>query len=128
MQVFGLTGISKQVVDDLVENGGRTIEIRSSHNLASATRVEPGDLIFVTRHSRDDLTPGVEGVLARVVAKEFAMRRVGVYSVNEVEEQEVEVARLKLEMVTACRAAKAEVYGVVRETIFYFSQRVIECW
>ncbi len=128
MQVFGLTGISKQVIDDLIENGVRTVELRSSHNLASAARVKPGDLIFITRHSRDDLMPGIEGVMARVVAKEFALRRVGIYSRGEVEEQEVEVARLKLEMVTVCRAAKAEGYGIVRETVFYFSQSVIECW
>ncbi len=128
MRVYGLTGIAKQVIDDLIEHGIRTIELRSSHNLASAAKVKPGDLIFLTRHSREDLMPGTEGVLARVLSKEFALRRIGIYSQAEIEEREVEVARLKLQLVTACRASRVEEYGIVRETVFYLSRTVVECW
>lgn len=128
MDIVGLTGISKRVVDELMENGVRTIELRSSHNIASAAKLKLGDLVFVTQRSREDLMPGTEGVIARVVASEFGIRRVGVYSRSEVEEKEAEIARLKLEAVTSCRAPRVKSHGVGRETVFYFTENIIECW
>lgn len=72
--------------------------------------------------------PGTEGVLARLLGKEINIRRIGVYSNRDMEEREMEVARLKLEAVTACRASRGKNYGTGKETIFYFTESAIECW
>jgi hypothetical protein len=128
MKVFGLTGISKRVIDELVEHGVKTIELRSSQNVLAASRAKVGDLVFLTPHSIEDLVPGAEGVLARIMEKHVGLRRIGVFSQEEPEEREVLVARLKLSLVNICRASKYEATGEFREVRFYFSASAFECW
>ncbi len=128
MKVLGLTGISKRVIDELVEHGIKTIELRSSHNVLAASRAQVGDLVFLTPHSLEDLVPGAEGVLARIMEKNVSLRRIGVFSHEEPEEREMLVARLKLSLVNICRASKYEASGEFSEVRFYFSTSTFECW
>ncbi len=128
MKVYGLTGISKRVIDELVEHGVKTIELRSSQNVLAASRAKIGDLVFLTPHSFEDLVPGAEGVLARIMEKNVSLRRVGVFSHEEPEEREMLVARLKLSLVNICRASRYEASGEFREVKFYFSASAFECW
>lgn len=128
MKVYGLTGISRRIIDELVEHGVKTIELRSSQNVLAASRAKVGDLVFLTHHSLEDLVPGAEGVLAQILEKNVGLRRVGVFSREEPEEREMLVARLKLSLVNICRASKYEASSEFREVTFYFSASAFECW
>ncbi len=126
MKVYGLTGISRRVIDELVEHGIKSVELRSSQNVLAASRAKEGDLVFLTPRSQDELIPGAEGVLARILEKKVGLHRIG-FTGEEAEEREMMVARLKLSLVNICRAAEYERTGNC-EVLFRFSARAFECW
>ncbi len=127
MKIPALTGLSKSVINDLVEHGVRTVEIRSMHNLSVALNLNPGDIVFVTDKSREDITPGTVGILARVKSKEVSMRRIGYYSNVHIEEVEQVSARLQLEYVNTCRITRSEDMGIAKE-LFVIITRIFEAW
>ncbi len=125
MKVYGITGISRKVIDELVEHGIKSVELRSSQNVLAASRAREGDLVFLTPRSQDELVPGAEGVLARILEKNVSLHRTA-FS-EDAEEREMLVARLKLSLVNICRAADYERTGSC-EVVFSFRARAFECW
>ena len=62
MECVALTGISRQVIRELVTNGIRTLEIRSPHNFLALLHLSPGDVIFLTEASGPDIVNGTGGL------------------------------------------------------------------
>lgn len=127
MEMFALTGISKRVIDELMEYGRRTLELRSSHNIASASQTEIGQPLFITSRSKQDLSPGTDGIIARVVSKEVNLRKIGYYSKEEVEEHEIAVGRIQLEVVGTGRAFSTVDKGITRESQVIFKMNMLQC-
>ena len=55
MECVALTGISRQVIRELLANGIRTLEIRSPNNFIALLQSGPGDVIFLTEASGPDV-------------------------------------------------------------------------
>ncbi|RLG21483.1 DUF473 domain-containing protein [Methanosarcinales archaeon] len=108
MRCIAITGISNEVLTDVMERGLRTIEIRSPHNFSAVLELGVGDTVFITSTTANDVIPGTKGILAIVVKKNVyfhrSLQQVGAY----VEETEHLSAQLQL---------KARGYGVVRDVI-----------
>ena len=98
MRHLALTGISKDRIDDLVRKRVRTFELRSAHNIPIVFKARVGDEIFITDASRQDLSAGTTGVLARVRDKTISMQKVSHRTGDFYEEREVMTARIQLEL------------------------------
>ncbi len=118
MRLLTLTGISKKVLNELIEYGIKTIEIRSAHNLYTLMRANPGDLLFLTYKSYEDITPGTEGVIARLRRKELGIRKC--YGIEEeTDECETIFARIQVEFVNVGRVIRPEEQEFGREFFVY---------
>ncbi|HUW68306.1 MAG TPA: DUF473 domain-containing protein [Candidatus Nanoarchaeia archaeon] len=108
MQYIAITGISSQVLKELQDNRVRTIEIRSPHNFFSVNTTNPGDIIFLTRSSYDDINAGTIGLLAMIKGKQVFIHRILHKSDEIFEECETFAARLQLELDGIGRVRKVE--------------------
>jgi hypothetical protein len=108
MQYIAITGISSQVLKELQDNRVRTIEIRSPHNFFSVHATNPGDMVFLTRSSYDDINTGTIGLLARIRGRQVSMHRILHNSDEIFEECETFAARLQLELEGIGRVRKVE--------------------
>lgn len=108
MQYVAITGISSQVLKELQENQIRTIEIRSPHNFFSVHAAQPGDQVFLTKSSFNDISTGTIGLIARIKERQVAMHRI-LHRTDEIfEECETFAARLQLELQGLGRVRKVE--------------------
>ena len=103
-----LSGISHHVLSDLEHEKIKTIEIRSPHNFLSVLETDVGDVIFLTSTSREDVRPGTTGVIGKILEKQIAMHRVIQRIEMFYEEDEVQMARLQLELKGHARVRRAE--------------------
>ena len=99
MDRVAITGISRQVVKELMANGVRTVEIRSPHNFLALLQVSPGDVIFVTETCAPDVVAGTMGLLARVKELQVVTHRLIQAGADFYEESEAQAARAQLEVV-----------------------------
>ncbi|MBC7079493.1 MAG: DUF473 domain-containing protein [Methanothrix sp.] len=97
MICVALTGISRNVIKDLVNNRVRTVEIRSPLNFFSLRGVNPGDRIFVTEASLKDIVNGTPGVIARVNEIQIMTHRMIQSNDFFYEEIESQAARAQLQ-------------------------------
>jgi len=98
MKYAALTGISPTVIADLKRGRARTLELKSAHNIITLTEAAPGECIFITSVSEEDLSPGDPGIMADLLVLNIGMRRV-VDFVNPFfyEEREQMSARIKVQ-------------------------------
>ncbi len=96
MRCYVLCGISRPVLDEIVRRNIRSIELRSAHNVATAMKVEPGDLVFLTPSKLYDLGRGVGGIIAEVRSKEVLHQSIFYSSPHYIEESEMSVVRLRI--------------------------------
>ncbi len=96
MKCLVLTGISRNVIEELMRRNIRTIELRSAHNVATALKAEPGDYVFLTPARINDLGRGVSGLIAEVTGKEVMSQTLFYQTPHYMEESELTVVRLKL--------------------------------
>jgi len=96
MKCLVLTGISRNVIEELMRRNIRTIELRSAHNVATALKAEPGDCVFLTPSRINDLGRGVSGLIAEVRGKEVMSQSLFFQTPHYMEESEVTVVRLIL--------------------------------
>jgi hypothetical protein len=108
MQYIAITGISSKVLKELQDNRSRTIEIRSPHNFFSVHATNPGDMIFLTRSSYDDINTGTIGLLAKIKGRQVSIHRILHKSEEIFEECETFAARLQLELEGIGRVRKVE--------------------
>jgi uncharacterized protein len=60
MTYVALTGIARHVMKELLAARVRTLEIRSPNNFVALLHANPGDTIFITESSAQDIVSGTK--------------------------------------------------------------------
>ncbi|ADB57537.1 DUF473 domain-containing protein [Archaeoglobus profundus] len=129
MKCLVLTGISKDVLDDLMRRHIKTIELRSAHNIATAMRAEVGDCVFLTSAKTFDVDRGTLGIIAQVTGKEIYSHSLMFSTPTLIQESEMTVVRLKLEVRGVGRVVRVYNTGILDTTeaevveVSYFDAR-----
>ena len=113
MKYAALTGISPSVIAELKSGKPRTLELNSAHNIITLTGTAPGDCIFMTSITEEDLSPGDPGIMVDLLALNISMRRVEVANPVFYEERERMSARIKVRFrgVTIARDVEGRKWG-----------------
>ncbi|ASJ01613.1 DUF473 domain-containing protein [Thermococcus gorgonarius] len=106
MEAVILTGIARRVLDELIRNPYRTIELRSARNvLAVEEALKEALKLFLTYDPFEDVSTGTEGLLAEILeAKEINTR----IPWEESDEREITVCRAKVKLVGLGRVVEVE--------------------
>ena len=106
MEAVILAGIARRVLDELLRNPYRTIELRSARNvLAIEEAIDEALRLFLTYDPFDDVSTGTEGLLAELIeAKELETR----VPWEESDEREITVCRAKVKLVGLGRVVEVE--------------------
>jgi hypothetical protein len=108
MDYFTLSGIARHVMKDLLSHKVRTLEIRSPNNFFALLHVEPGDRIFVTEASSQDIVVGTTGLIAGIREIQMMTHKVIQSRDHYYEEREVQAARTQLQLLAIGRVRKVE--------------------
>jgi len=113
MKYAALTGISPSVIAELKSGKPRTLELTSAHNIITLTGSAPGDCVFVTSITEEDLSPGDPGIMVDLLALNISMRRIEVANPVFYEERERMSARIKVRFrgVTIARNVEGRKWG-----------------
>jgi hypothetical protein len=106
MIFVALTGLSRHVLKELLVARVRTVEIRSPNNYFALLGVEPGDKIFLTESSPQDIVPGTNGLIASIRALEVITHRTIQSGEDYYEEREAQAARAQLQLLGLGRVRK----------------------
>ncbi len=98
MKMKVLSGIAKPVLDELIENGTRTIELRSANNIICLKDVSAGDHLLLSDKKFGDIVPGVEGVIGKIKKISRSMHHVSYSSESIYEEKETTIVRIKIDI------------------------------
>lgn len=109
-EYVALTGMTEHVISELKQNHLLTIEIRSPHNFFAAMALSPGDFVFLTRTSPDDLVGGNTGVIAKLLKTQMSTFRV--MQGNDVHYEEREMTTLRLQLDSRCIARVRKVLNI----------------
>ena len=129
MRCLVLTGISKDVLEDLIRRHIKTVELRSAHNIATAMRAEVGDCVFLTSAKTFDVDRGTLGIIAQVTGKEIYSHSLMFSTPTLIQESEMTVVRLKLEVRGVGRVVRVYSTGILDTTeaevveVSYFDAR-----
>jgi len=106
MEAVILAGIARRVLDELLRNPYRTIELRSARNvLAIEEAIDEALRLFLTYDPFDDVSTGTEGLLAELIeAKELETR----VPWEESDEREITVCRAKVKLIGLGRVVEVE--------------------
>ncbi len=97
--MYALTCITPYAYKELLTDGIKTMELRSSHNINSLVNVKEGDYIFVTYKTTEDLNKKTEGIIARVKYISLQKKRQSL----EYDEFEVTTARVQLMLIRTAK-------------------------
>ncbi|MDI6866339.1 DUF473 domain-containing protein [Methanoculleus sp.] len=113
MKYAALTGISPSVIAELKSGKPRTLELTSAHNIITLTGSAPGDCVFMTSITEEDLSPGDPGIMVDLLALNISMRRIEVANPVFYEERERMSARIKVRFrgVTIARNVEGRKWG-----------------
>lgn len=117
MECVALTGISRQVIRELLANGIRTLEIRSPNNFIALLHSGPGDVIFLTEASGSDVVNGTGGLLARIREIQMVTHKVVQAGADFYEEREAQAARVQLATVGHGRVRGAKGFKLGYPTV-----------
>jgi hypothetical protein len=117
MECVALTGISRQVIRELLANGIRTLEIRSPNNFIALLHSNPGDVIFLTEASGPDGVNGTGGMLARIREIQMVTHKVVQAGADFYEEREAQASRVQLAMVGHGRVRGAKGFKLGSPTV-----------
>lgn len=106
MIYVSLTGLSRNVMKELMAARVRTVEIRSPNNFFALLNVQPGDKIFLTESSAPDVVPGTVGLIASVRGIQTITHRLIQSSEDFYEEREAQAARVQLQLVAVGRVRR----------------------
>ncbi len=129
MRCLVLTGISRDVIEDLMRRQIKTVELRSAHNIATAMKAEIGDCILLTTAKTFDVDRGTLGIIARVTGKEIYSHSLMFSTPTMIQENEMTVVRLKLEVKGVGRVVRVCSSGLLDTTeaevveVSYFNAR-----
>ena len=111
MEAVVLAGISRRVLDELMRNPYRTIELRSAKNvLAVEEALERAMGLFLTYDPFSDVDVGTEGLLAELLGMEELETRI---PWEESDEREVTVCRAKVRLVGLGRVVEIRRKGSI---------------
>ncbi|MDK2983552.1 MAG: uncharacterized protein PWP19_1030 [Thermococcaceae archaeon] len=96
MELLVLGGIARRTLDQLLRNPYRTVEVRSARNVIVTRKLKPGEKIFLTYETPQDITRGTEGIIAEVLKMEEMEQRI---PWEESDEREITVCRIQLRLV-----------------------------
>ncbi len=91
-----LSGISRNVIEDILRGNLKTLELRNVTNVATALNTEVGECIFITTAKNIDIDRGVTGIIAEVIGKEVISHSTIFARSEYVEECEMTVVRLRI--------------------------------
>jgi hypothetical protein len=112
MIYVALTGITRHVIKELLAARVRTVEIRSPHNFVALLHANPGDKIFITGSSAQDIISGTNGLIASIREIQLITHRVIQSSEDYYEEREAQVARAQLQLAGVGRVRKVTSFEV----------------
>ena len=106
MEAVILSGIARRVLDELLRNPYRTIELRSARNvLAIEEALNEALKVFLTYDPFEDVSAGTEGLLAELLdAKEIDTR----IPWEESDEREMTVCRARIKLIGLGRVVEVE--------------------
>jgi hypothetical protein len=106
MEAVILAGIARRVLDELLRNPYRTIELRSARNvLAVEEALSEAMRLFLTYDPFEDVSTGTEGLLAELLeARELETR----IPWEESDEREITVCRAKVRLIGLGRVVEVE--------------------
>lgn len=96
MELLVLGGIARKTLDQLLRNPYRTVEVRSARNVIVTRKLKPGERVFLTYETPQDITRGTEGIIAEVLKMEEMEQRI---PWEESDEREITVCRIQLRLV-----------------------------
>ncbi len=96
MEAIILAGIARRVLDELLHNPYRTIEVRSARNVEALEKASEMGRLFLTYDSAEDVHVGTEGLLAELLKVEEMETRV---PWEESDEREVTVCRAQVKLI-----------------------------
>ena len=106
MEAVVLAGLARRVLDELMRNPYRTIELRSAGNvLAIDEALHRAMRLFLTYDPFSDVDIGTEGLLAELLGAEKLETRI---PWEESDEREVTVCRAKVRLVGLGRVVEVE--------------------
>ncbi|WP_297063180.1 DUF473 domain-containing protein [Thermococcus sp.] len=106
MEAVILSGMARRVLDELLRNPYRTIELRSARNiLAIEEALNEALKLFLTYDPFEDVSSGTEGLLAELLeAKEIDTR----VPWEESDEREMTVCRARVKLIGLGRVVEVE--------------------
>lgn len=129
MRCHILTGISRKILEDVINRDIKTIELRSTHNVSTAFSIEIGSCVFLTPCKQYDLDKGTRGVIVEVNGKESLSHSMVFSSDRYIEESEMTVVRLRVTPKGFGRLRNVHNPGILESTqgdvveVSYFSAR-----
>ncbi|MCD6373845.1 MAG: DUF473 family protein [Thermococcus sp.] len=106
MEAVVLAGIARRVLDELMRNPYRTIELRSARNILAVEKaMERAMNLFLTYDPLSDVEVGTEGLLAELLKAEELETRV---PWEESDEREITVCRAKMRLLGLGRIIEVE--------------------
>ncbi|AKG91498.1 hypothetical protein GAH_01191 [Geoglobus ahangari] len=96
MRCYIISGISRQVIEEILRGNLRTLELRNVINVATALNTKLGDCVFITTAKNVDLGRGVTGIIAEVEGKEIVSHSTFFARNDYFEECEMTVVRLRV--------------------------------
>ena len=112
MIYVALTGIARHVIKELLAARVRTLEIRSPNNFVALLHANPGDKIFITESSAQDIVSGTNGLIAGIREIQLITHRVIQSTDDYYEEREAQAARAQLQLVGVGRVRRVTSYEV----------------
>ncbi len=106
MEAVVLAGMARRILDELMRNPYRTVELRGARNvLAIEEALESTLRLFLTYDPFSDVRVGTEGLLVELLGAEKLETRV---PWEESDEREVTVCRAKVKLVGLGRVVEVE--------------------
>lgn len=106
MEAVLIAGIARRLLDELLRNPYRTIELRSARNVLAVERaMEDLRRLFLTYEPFEDVEVGTEGLITELIdARELNMR----VPWEESDEREVTVCRARVKLLGLGRVVEME--------------------
>lgn len=95
MEAVVLAGMARRVLDELIRNPYRTIELRGARNVIALERARELGRVFLTYETFQDVTVSTEGLLAEILRLESMEQRI---PWGESDEREVTVCRAQVRL------------------------------
>ncbi|ASI99390.1 DUF473 domain-containing protein [Thermococcus celer] len=103
MEAIILAGIARRVLDELLKNPYKTIEIRGARNVVALERARELGRVFLTYETYQDIAPGTEGLLAELLKLDSMEQRI---PWKESDEREITVCRAQIRLLGLGRVVK----------------------